>query len=363
MSTRVAPQRASSQLPLGLKPYHVVFVVYFSSIVLLGTLYSLAYGTHIQNLNRGLSFPLTSGLEQSIPSVDTGAASTLPPIPPTVLQPNHALTYWANRKNIVNRLFVKQAWLWTSIAWLLQLFFLRLIPSSTAASKKDDDKRKTVDRAESVAAEQATIGSPVSISVLRYLLATSTWLLFANWFFGPPLTERILTATGAVCVPSSDPSAPIEQLYCRTRSPLSPQDHPALFAGSKANSLSSRSIRAIWKGGHDISGHTFIMVLSSLFLLQEIAPYLPWALSSFVPASVLRQLFPPNSWARLASNPFAPSTPTATKARVALLSTVALLALWSWMLLNTAIYFHTPQEKISGLIVALLGWAILPKSN
>lgn len=348
---------------MGLKPYHVVFVVYFSSIVLFGTVYSLVYGTHVPNLNRTLSFPMTSGLDQTVKSADTGAASSLPPIPPTVLQPNHVLTYWANRKNILNRVFVKQAWLWTTIAWLLQLFFLRLIPSSTSANKKDDDKRDAAGRAESVAADQATIGSPVSISVLRYLIATSTWLLFANWFFGPPLTERILTATGAVCVPSTDPSAPIEQLYCRTRSPLSSQTHPALFAGSKANSVSRHSIRAFWKGGHDISGHTFIMVLSSLFLLQEVAPYLPWFLSSFVSNAAIRRLFPSSQWARLASNPFASASPTATQARVALGSVLALLSLWSWMLLNTAIYFHTPQEKISGLLVALLGWTILPKYN
>ncbi|CBQ69419.1 conserved hypothetical protein [Sporisorium reilianum SRZ2] len=359
-STYTSPQRRQSKLPLGLQPHHLTFALYFTSIVVLGTAYSVVYGTHLQNVR------ISSGAADSqFPSTLPGAAVApapiqngvegsinLGPIPPTILlPPNHALNYWANRKNIVNRIFVKKAWLWTTIAWFLQLFFLRLAPTSSATAvpaakprtsagvasrvdhKKDED-------ASNGSPAQATITSPVSISVLRYLIATALWLLFANWFFGPPLSERILTATGAVCVPSTNPSlSPVEELYCRTRTPLSTASHPALFA-----SQSSKSIRAMWKGGHDISGHTFIMVLSSLLLLEDVAPYLGVLLGGARQGAEVR-----TRWTR--------------SAYAAVGASVGLVALWSWMLLNTAVYFHTPQEKVSGLVVGLLAWLALPKGN
>lgn len=391
MSTAYAStrQRRPAQLPLGLQPYHLTFAVYLTSIVLLGTVYSITYGTHLQNVR------ISSGAASQFPSTLPGAAvapaasvrngadgstTDLGPIPPTILlPPGHVLNYWANRRNIVNQIFVKKAWFWTTVAWALQLFFLRLAPSnpsvpasaSTANAapgpagaapsarvgsrvqgldhKKDEDA--TVQP--TAAPTPATITSPVSISVLRYLVATAAWLLFANWFFGPPLTERILTATGAVCVLGTDAGQPtVENLYCHSRKPLTSSTHPALFPSSSSSSSSSKAFRAMWKGGHDISGHTFIMVLSSLLLLEDIAPYLANLAST---SAIGRKLFPPTAGrAQLKAL-------NTTPGKVAIGATLALLALWSWMLLNTAIYFHTPQEKISGLLVAFLAWLLLPK--
>lgn len=372
----VPPQRRKAKLPLGLQPYHLTFVAYLSSIVLLGTIYSIAYGTHLQNVR------ISSGAgEEQFPStVPGGAVAPSPikngadghtefgPIPPTILlPPHHALNYWANRKNIVNQIFVKKAWLWTTLAWALQLFALRLSPtskpsaspsasvqarSSAAVGARVGNNKKNED-GDLQQPAGATITSPVSISVLRYLVATAAWLLFANWFFGPPLTERILTATGAVCVPSSDPQSPVEALYCRTRAPLSSSTHPALFA-SNSSLKSRKSIRAMWKGGHDISGHTFIMVLSSLLLLEDIAPYIAVLIGR---SSLGQSLFPQQVSLEVGR------TRWTTQAKLAVGATLGLVGLWSWMLLNTAIYFHTPQEKVSGLLVGLAAWLILPKGN
>lgn len=376
MNTAQLPsQRRQSKLPLGLQPYHLTFVAYLSSIVLLGTIYSVLYGTHLQNVRissgaAGSQFPSTlPGAAVAPAPIQNGVddSTKLGPIPPTVfLPPSHALNYWANRKNIVNQVFVKKAWLWTTLAWALQLFFLRLSPTSSASPSTPAKARTSSvpgsradhKKDEDAATQQpagATITSPVSISVLRYGIATGTWLVFANWFFGPPLTERILTATGAVCVPSTDPQSPVENLYCRSRTPLSSATHPALFSSNSAASLkSSKSIRAMWKGGHDISGHTFIMVLSSLLLLEDLAPYLAILLGR---SSLGRFLFPkpaPLGAAR---------TTWTTQASLAVAATLGLVGLWSWMLLNTAIYFHTPQEKVTGLLVGLAAWLILPKGN
>ncbi|PWY98957.1 hypothetical protein BCV70DRAFT_201172 [Testicularia cyperi] len=357
------------RLPLGLMPYHVVFIAGLSSIVLLGTVYSVVYGTHLSNVGYA-EFP-ASDLGQTIPAPGPGApgglGEALPPIPPTILQPNHALNYWANRKNIVNQIFVKKAWLWTTGVWLLQLFYLRMSPVQSLEQKKSDDPTKSSAstsngtkleaQARAVAAEQATITSPVSVSVLRYIFSTLIWLLFANWFFGPPLSERLLTATGAICVPSTDPLSPIEALYCQNRSPLSSSTHPALFP---ASGLGKSTARAIWKGGHDISGHTFLMVLSSLFLLEDLAPYIPRFLGLANGNGILQSIFPQSSWS---SQPNTFVGPNAPKAKAAVLATLGLVALWSWMLLNTAIYFHTPQEKVSGLFVGLAAWFCLPRGG
>ena len=362
-------QRRQSKLPLGLQSHHIHFALYLTSIVILGTAYSIVYGTHLQNVR--ISSGLAASTDSHFPSTLPGAAVApaplangveanvnLGPIPPTILlPPHHALNYWANRKNIVNRIFVKKAWLWTTIAWALQLFFLRMASASTpttsaarpttSAGARVDRKKDKVAGSERV--DQATITSPVSISVLRYLIATSLWLIFANWFFGPPLSERILTATGAVCVPSTNPAqSPVEDLYCRTRTPLSSTSHPALFS-----SKSSRSIRAMWKGGHDISGHTFIMVLSSLLLLEDVAP----CVSVLLKRDRVRGALVGGEceWVKRLRW---------TGSRYAAVAvSLGLVGLWSWMLLNTAIYFHTPQEKVSGLIVGLAAWLVLPKGN
>ncbi|KAJ1025873.1 hypothetical protein NDA16_002499 [Ustilago loliicola] len=379
MSTATLPsQRRQTKLPLGLQPYHFTFALYLSTIVILGTAYSIIYGTHLQNVR--ISSGAIGAADSQFPSTVPGATVTpapiqngvdgntnFGPIPPTILlPPHHALNYWANRKNIVNQIFVKKAWLWTTLAWALQLFFLRLAPTSTttastsakprtsaAVGSRNTINNKKDEDASAAAAAQATITSPVSISVLRYAIATGIWLLFSNWFFGPPLSERILTATGAICVPSGDPQqSPVEELYCRTRTPLSSSSHPALFSSS---SLKSKSIRAMWKGGHDISGHTFIMVLSALLLLEDIAPYLAALLGPN--SAIVKSLFPQATWLHAARTRWTPA------AKGAVAATLGLVALWSWMLLNTAIYFHTPQEKVSGLFVGLAAWLLLPKGN
>lgn len=41
----------------------------------------------------------------------------------------------------------------------------------------------------------------------------------------------------------------------------------------------------------------------------------------------------------------------------------SLVLVWGWMLLMTAVYFHTPTEKITGLLVGLGAWLLLPKGG
>lgn len=97
---------------------------------------------------------------------------------------------------------------------------------------------------------------------------------------------------------------------------------------------------AYWVGGHDLSGHAFLLSMSSLFLLSEIAPTLSQTyLSSSSQPSMSRRI-----------------EQGSRNRRYAALAIVALISLWYWMLLMTSLYFHTPQEKFTGLLAGIVGW-------
>lgn len=99
---------------------------------------------------------------------------------------------------------------------------------------------------------------------------------------------------------------------------------------------------AYWVGEHDLSGHAFLLSMSSLFLLSEIAPTLAQTyLSSSSQPSMSRRI-----------------EQASKNRRYAALAIVALISLWYWMLLMTSLYFHTPQEKFTGLLAGVVGWWI-----
>lgn len=117
-------------------------------------------------------------------------------------------------------------------------------------------------------------------------------------------------------------------------------------------------------------------MLSSLLLLEEVSPYLPYL---FAPAlrSLTESIWPRATYA--ARDPFvglwgAFDGHRATEAQSAqtlrarinygvLLAIVALVATELFCLLNTALFFHTPFEKFTGLCTGLLAWAVLPRGN
>lgn len=68
-----------------------------------------------------------------------------------------------------------------------------------------------------------------------------------------------------------------------------------------------------WNGGHDLSGHVFLLTHASLFLWSEVTPVL--------------------------------SRSGALEGET--IGVLALLGLWWWMLLMTGVYFHTWREKVS----------------
>ncbi|KAF9518116.1 hypothetical protein BS47DRAFT_1325700 [Hydnum rufescens UP504] len=231
--------------------------------------------------------------------------------------------YFAQKTNIFNVVFVKNAWGWTSVAF----FALYLTsPPENAKIKR--------------------LG--------RWAASTFVWATFTLWFFGPSLFDRILVASGGEClahVPDTyvSPGKPnyisIPDEFCRQRTSISPSTHPALFADPNLvlNTLSSTptrdlSLRPRLYHGHDVSGHLFLLTLSILFLVDQLASSPPL-------------LFQPSPPALSVSRP-------STLHIRAVQATIALVVLWFWMTITTSVYFHSPGEKVSGFVLGVLGYAV-----
>jgi len=220
--------------------------------------------------------------------------------------PSHDYSYFARKTNIFNRVFVKQAWGWTSLA-----FFL--IYATSPLHKRS----------------LARVGT--------WVATTWLWAAFTLWFFGPSLFDRLLHYSGADCVVAIPPtlendapyllSVPLE--YCQTRSTVGIDTHPTLFPSTLVLPPET------WKGrpklyrGHDVSGHYFLLTLCIFFLVDQMA-------ISHQPR--------PASMSEIHI--------------IALNAGFALLVIWWWMSLMTAVYFHTPIEKVTGFVMGTVAFAI-----
>ncbi|KIX02041.1 uncharacterized protein Z518_07980 [Rhinocladiella mackenziei CBS 650.93] len=226
--------------------------------------------------------------------------------------PSTPPNYFAGKRNILNLYFVKIGWFWTTLAFVLLQITTGPPPSNTQKHFL-----------------QAT---------LRYALVTLSWILTTQWFFGPALIDRSFTITGGQCEPH----------LVNTSSPKDAVDVSLIDS-----SLACKAAGGNWRGGHDISGHVFMLVLSSAFLLYEL--YIADRHSSHPSVS-------PQAAAALAHD----MTEEERKAVGGWESeTVARVRIWSryflyivvvldlWMLMMTAIWFHTWLEKLSGLSIAI----------
>lgn len=83
--------------------------------------------------------------------------------------------------------------------------------------------------------------------------------------------------------------------------------------------------------GYDISGHTFILTYSALFIVEEMEPmaYLKTVSHSALPRVVLNLLY-------IALN--------------------LIIIIWVWMFACTCVYFHDMSHKLVGTICGLLAW-------
>ena len=240
-------------------------------VLLGGTIYSVLNSTYLDTSN-----PLLAHLPHPLQSSD----------------------YFANKSNPLNTIFIKKAWGWTSGAFAL------LYATSPARIRSSN-------------------------RLLQYVAVTLAWLAFTGWFFGPPLIERVVVASGGQCVvavPGSGEviNVPIE--YCFTKSSLSPATHPTLFTSLTTDFTTTTpwSARPRLRRGHDVSGHIFLLTMSVLFLADQIALSLR-------------------------------STALWTAAHnLAVTANGVLIAIWVFATYTTAIYFHTPFEKLTGFCTLFL---------
>lgn len=370
----------STSLPLGLQPYNVLYMSFLSTIVIIGTVYSLLYSTHVYNVMLSNSATVAPAIPKAA-STATLVSST-PRLDQFWETAKLPATIFADRRNLLNRVFIKFAWGWTTLAFLAQVLTLRATGTVAETNGKGKGReRAREDIAESSSSnnnngverpKEATISSAMSISVLRYIIATLLWIAFASWFLGPPIMERIRYHTGAVCQPSTSAlggitlPGSVDAEFCYAKKPLNANTHPHLFKTGHliVAAENGGSLKAHWKGGHDISGHTYILVLSTLYLLEELTPFIPHLLPSSLQVYI-QHLIPRHFWS--SHNPFiASSHQTKQKASINLIVAISILALvgaWSTSILFTALFFHTAQEKISGLIFGLAVTLLLPKTG
>ncbi|KAJ9608508.1 hypothetical protein H2200_007496 [Cladophialophora chaetospira] len=224
---------------------------------------------------------------------------------PSLQTPN----YFAGKRNLVNTYFVKLGWFWTTLAFTL-------LQTTTRPSNAQKHYIQTG---------------------LRYALVTFSWFLTTQWFFGPALIDRSFTITGGHCEP---------QLETTT----GPKDAVEM---SRLNSgIACKAAGGSWRGGYDISGHVFMLVLSSAFLLYEL--HIADRDSSHPSVS-------PQAAARLAHDMTEEERKavggweTEIQAKIRIWSryfVYAVVGLDFWMLMMTAIWFHTWLEKLAGLLIA-----------
>jgi len=81
--------------------------------------------------------------------------------------------------------------------------------------------------------------------------------------------------------------------------------------------------------GHDVSGHVFLLTMSLLFLADMLRPSLS------LPQEMRTQAH-----------------------RYAVMGTGALMVVWLAAEFTTALYFHTPFEKLTGYLFGLAGFLV-----
>ncbi|TDL22592.1 hypothetical protein BD410DRAFT_209148 [Rickenella mellea] len=240
-----------------------------TAILIGGTLYSVAFNTFLDT-----SDPLLTSLPH----------------------PQHALSYFARKQNILNQLFIKKSWGWTTAA------FIALWTTSPR--------------------EARTRGR-----FYKWVVATTVWLLFTTWFFGPAVGERVTALSGGQCVVRmpSGILVPVPSSYCVTREALSPATHPDIFPVAVVVPDGDWRTRPKLVRGHDISGHVFLLTMSSLFLADQLHATIalpnPTTIHSF-----------------------------------AILTVCGLVSLWMFATYTTSVYFHTPIEKLTGYLVGVAGF-------
>ncbi|KAF1834388.1 hypothetical protein BDW02DRAFT_569052 [Decorospora gaudefroyi] len=224
-----------------------------------------------------------------------------------------APSYFAQKKNVFNVYFVKVGWFWATVAFAV---FVTFHPSFGSGASTRRVR-----------------------ALLRYGVVTTWWWIVTQWFFGPPLIDRGFRFTGGQCEMLKDPGARDEMSNTR----------------EYITAATCKAVGGTWKGGHDISGHVFLLILGSALLWFEFLP----ALTHVEELRDGRLItLPDGKVASVAVEKELVKVEGAATARGVKFALGVAAMMW-WMLLMTAAYFHTWFEKFTGLLVAFAGlWTV-----
>ncbi|CAK7243422.1 MAG: hypothetical protein STHCBS139747_004944 [Sporothrix thermara] len=291
------------------------------------------------------------------PQTRGAAVATAPSTAHYDQTPGLAPSYFARKDNVLNVFFVKRGWFWITVTFGA---FVGTHPFFANAASEATTARRT-----------SLLGRR-GAAVLRWGLVTGWWFLVTQWFFGPALIDRNYRLTGGGCqaVVQAAAAAAVEEGDMGKET----KDVSRLLLAATASAC--KHAGGQWRGGHDISGHVFLLVLGTTFLAQEIG-WVLWRRAAAAGVSSLssqgrgrvadaRSLVMPDGAVKSAEVEAELSTGTVSSSaeaeaaspasRLALRFAAVVVGLSLWMLLMTAIYFHTWFEKLTGLLVALTGF-------
>ncbi|CZS93435.1 probable SCS3 Inositol phospholipid synthesis protein [Rhynchosporium graminicola] len=228
---------------------------------------------------------------------------------------NTAPSYFAKKSNVFNVFFVKQGWAWVTFGYL---FFLFTHPAIGPAALAVTPKRLR--------------------GLLRYSIVTLWWVFVTQWFFGPAIIDRGFTLTGGQC----------ELVEAADAGHLEMDTTRQFVTG-----VACKAVGGKWSGGHDISGHVFLLVLGSMFLFEEVFHVVLRAGGAKEERTIIMNdgaVKSADVEARLEKG-----VDSSSEWTLAARTVLGIGALCLYMLLMTAAYFHTWFEKFTGLLVAFSG--------
>ncbi|TQS31944.1 hypothetical protein Golomagni_07761 [Golovinomyces magnicellulatus] len=217
--------------------------------------------------------------------------------------------YFSQKTNMFNVYFVKRGWAWVS---LVIFAFASTYPDMSNGQR--------------------------ARALLRWGANTLWWFLVTQWFFGAPIIDRGFRWTGGKCELAQ---MEVEQGVATTKD---------LFTAAACKSSGGK-----WYGGHDISGHVFLLTLGSAMIMSELG----WVMarwSAKVPEE--RTVITVHGETKSVSD--VAETPIGLGRNMDVWRTsgkfgAVVVGLNFWMMLMTAMYFHTWFEKTTGLVTAYIG--------
>jgi len=226
-----------------------------------------------------------------------------------VQDPALAPSYFARKDNIFNVFFVKRGWFWITVAFAVFVLTHPALGPGRARARAG----------------------------VRWAVVTTWWVFVTQWFFGPAIIDRGFRWTGGKC------EVRLAEVAEKGGIGTSGKD---LFSATACKAVGGK-----WSGGHDISGHVFLLVLGSFFLVQEVG----WVAARWAKYLREERSVVMADGAVKGAGIEADRDEKREEMAVTILEALgkggslaaAVVGLCGWMLLMTAIYFHTWFEKVS----------------